>query len=402
MPSPLKKEILDNGLIIHSLEIPDAKTIGIGVGVRIGSIYEPEDKRGISHFLEHMMFKSNHKYTTKQINEGLELNGGVANAFTSTFLTAYIVEVVPEGFPKVLDILYSMFKNEKYKESEFSNEKKVVISELERYENDPESRLYDTVPKSVFGESDYGDPVGGYRETVESISKEDLEEFKAEYYTPSNIFILVEGNFNNRHLALVKEYFSKLEDRGISKKKPSKGDGSDIIQQMDTKNQIYYALNFKVPIDNFILAKAFARFVSGGLSSLVFQTIREKYGIGYHVSFTPSYVYEDYMIYTLSVPGFERDKEDSLYKAIDDLFETILTENLDEYYDGRKRRSKLLYEKERANLYNRLMSELKYLVLFEKTYDDIYKESLQYSLIDFRRFLKNLENGKIVKIIPKS
>jgi len=398
----LRKEILDNGLTIYSLEIPDAKTIGIGVGVKIGSIYEPKDKRGISHFLEHMMFKSNHKYTAKQICEGLELNGGVANAFTNTFLTGYIVEVVPEGFPKVLDILYSMFENKKYKEDEFSNEKKVVISELERYENDPESRLYEMIPKSVFGESDYGDPVGGYRETVESITKEELEDYKARYYVPSNMFVLIEGNFNDKHLALVKEYFSKLEDREISKKKPSKGNGSDIVQQMDTKNQIYFALNFKVPIDNFMLAKAFAMFVSGGTSSLVFQTIREKYGIGYSVFFTPSYVYEDYIIYTLGVPGFEKDKEDLLYKAIDELFEKILTENLDEYYEGRKRKAKLLYEKRRTDLYGRLKSDLKYLALFEKTYDDVYKESQQYSLEDFRMFLKGLKDGKVVKIVPKS
>ena len=212
------KKVLDNGLTLYTLRIPDASTVGIAIGVKIGSVYEPKDKRGISHFLEHMMFKSNHKYDAEQINMGLELNGGIVNAFTSTYLTCYIVEVIPEGFPKVLDILYSMFENEKYKETEFNNEKKVVLSELEIYNNDPEKRMSELIPKAVFGESDYGDPITGYRETVESISKEDLEEFKAKYYTPKNMFILLEGDFSEKHIELVEKYFSNLEEKEVSKK----------------------------------------------------------------------------------------------------------------------------------------------------------------------------------------
>jgi predicted Zn-dependent peptidase len=155
-------------------------------------------------------------------------------------------------------------------------------------------------------------------------------------------------------------------------------------------------------MNKFLLASAFEKFVSGGASSLVFQTIRERYGIGYDVYFGIEYVYENFLIFSLSIPGFEKDKESSLSKAIDELFERILSEDLRDYYEGRRRLFRLLYEKTRTNLYNRLMKEVEYISLLESTYNDVYEESLKYTLEDFRAFLEGLKDGKIVKIEPKA
>ncbi len=394
----MKGHTAENGIKIYLDPVPEANTIGIGVGVLTGSIYEPKDKRGISHLLEHMMFKSNKKYSAREINLGLELNGGIANAFTDTFLTFYAVEVIPSGFEKVLDILYSMFENDKYDFKEFENEKKVVLSEIERYENDPESRMEDLIPKSVYGESDYGDPIAGYRETVESITKEDLEEYKAKMYVPENMFIILSGNFNEKHVELVEKYFSRLEGDKPKKKVPKKDKGKDIVIHMNTQNQIYYSLNFRVNED-LHLVQAFENLVSGGLSSLTFQVIREKYGIGYKVSFEISYVYPDEIIYSLKIPGFEKDKEEILEKAIEDLYQSI--EKTDEkYFEGRKRMYELIYKKNRVNIFKRIWNEAYIIALFEENYDEFYRRVFSCELETVKGFLEKLRDGKAVKIIP--
>ncbi len=397
----LRKIILDNDAKLYLDPVPEANTIGIGVGFKVGSIYEPEDKRGISHLLEHMMFKSNKKYTEEQISEGLELNGAISNGFTSTYVTFYYVESIKSGFPKIVDILYSMVENDRYNPVEFEKEKKVVLSEIERYENDPESRLFDLIPRSVYGKSDYGDPVGGFRETVEGITIEDLEEFKAKYYSPKNMFIVLTGNYSPEDINLVRSYFEKLEGDKVSLKEPSKRVGEKIVEEMDTKNQIYYAMNFRVPLD-FPLIKAFSALVSGGLSSLVYRVFRIKRGIGYHVFFSKTYTYPDEMILTLGIPGFERDKEGQIYDALQELVNMASKSNLEEYWEGRKRRWRLSYEKSRINIYKRLASDAVYIPIIEKSYDEVFEESYNVSLERIQEFIENLDidEGKEVIIYP--
>lgn len=399
----LKKEILDNGILLYSLKIPEAKNILVSINVRIGSIYENEDKRGISHFLEHMMFKSNRKYSAEQISKGLELCGGISNAFTSTFLTSYFTEVIPDGFPRVIDIFYSMFENEKYDEKELELERKVILSEIERIENNPESLLERLIPQSVFGKSDYGEPIGGYRETIISISKEDIEEFKSKYFSSKNMFILIEGNFSYKHLEVIKKIFSRLEENDCIKKKPSKSKGKDIIKKADTKNQIYFSKNFEVRFDKdkkFYVPFAFSKVISGGISSLLFNIFREKYGIGYGIFFEPSYYFEDSMILSLEIPGYEKEKDRYIEIAYEDLINEINNEKkFNKYFEGRKKVIRLKYEKLRLNLFKRGRIE-PYLITWRETYlEKFYSEIFKVSKNEVVRFFNSLKNEKIVKLI---
>ncbi|MGC9079574.1 MAG: M16 family metallopeptidase, partial [Nanopusillaceae archaeon] len=371
----MEVEILKNEIPLYKIPIEGSNSIGILIGFKIGSIYEDKEKRGISHFLEHMMFKSNEKYSAEQIDYGLELNGGISNAFTSYDLTAYLVETVHEGFDIALDILYHAIVNKKFKENEYENEKKIILSEILRHENDPESLLNINIPKSLFGDSDLGDPIGGTKETINNINKEDIEEFKEKYYNPDNMFIIVEGKFGNYHIKKVKEYFEKIEGNSDKKKKPTIDNGKDIIiRKKEIKDQIYFSLSTYFDKDDIFYLEALQILLSGGISSKTFQIFRNKYGIGY-IQTLDSWLEYDYSLFSLVIPGFDVDKENLLDEAIN-YFINKYEEYIDkDYVDGRIKREKFLFlTKTKNNIFKRLFGDAMYITKFEKNIEEVEKE----------------------------
>lgn len=392
-------EYLDNGVKLYKIPL-ETKTVGIAVVFNVGSIYENPEYRGISHFLEHMMFKSNYKYTYEQIDLGLELNGGIANAFTGEFLTAYLVEFLPDNYERILDILFSMINNFKYKEDEFEKEKKVVISEIERVVSDPEEKLYRDIPLSVYGKSDYGEPIGGYRETLENIDLQTLEEYKYKMYTKENMFIILEGNYNERIIDFIRKTFGKFENSGKNNKIPSKDRGKNIEEYMDTNNQIYYSLSVNLSIDKLKDITALSEILSGGISSKTFQIFRNKYGIGYHIELKPSYYYPDEFIFSLTIPGFEKDKLDYLDKAIDDLFNEKIDTN---YVEGRIKRIKLKFEKMNLDIFRRLFSESYIIYYYDQTYEEFYNDIMKKMRdLEILENLKYIENGYEIFFYPEN
>ncbi len=396
----MKMISLDNGILLYLDPLKEAKTIGLEVVIETGSIYEPKEKRGISHFLEHMLFKSNKKYSYQQIANGLEMNGGISNAFTSTLATFYLFEFIPRGFFKILDIVFHMFANEKYRKEEFESEKKVVLTEIERGLNDPESRLWDLSLQAVYGKSDYGEPIQGFRETVQSIEKNELEEYKAKFYTPRNMRILLSGKFSSKHVESIKRVFGKLEGESAKKKKPKRGKGKNLEIKMPTKNQIYYSLNFSVKEDLHKII-AFQNFVSGGFSSLIFQILREKYGIGYRLFFGYNKLYPNAeAVISLIIPGFEKERMPKLNAAVKEIFETLKEKNLEKYYEGRKRMLNLEYEKTRLDVFERIEESYKTVLFYNESYDEFMKKVFRVPLEEIIEFASKLKRGKRAVILP--
>jgi len=395
---------LDNGIKLYVIPIEGVETIGIAIYVNVGSIYEEKEYRGISHFLEHMMFKTNRKYKANEIDMGLELNGGFANAMTSTHYTVYFIECLKGKFDKIVDILFSMFENDRFLEDEFEKEKKIIISEIERTRNDPEGRLFSLIQRSVFGDSDYGEEIGGNIETVNNITKDILEEFKTKYYTPKNMFILLEGNITEKDIEIIKKYFSKLEGDNVKLKEPTKGNGRDITEYMDIKNIAYYALNKEFKLEDIFKAMTLSIILSGGVSSKIFQIFRNKYGIGYDIFLEQVFTYPDSFIFSLGIPGFDINKEKEIYKEIYNAINDLLEEKIDkEYIDGRLRRFELKFQKTKKLLFERLPTDAFLINNFNITYDDLLEIIKKYSnnYDGLRKILEDLTKGYEVWIKPK-
>ncbi|WP_243670884.1 insulinase family protein [Vulcanisaeta sp. JCM 16161] len=194
--------VLDNGLrlLINRIESP---TIGIAIGVGIGSIYEDEDLRGISHFAEHIIYRA---YPSIDLEiEGL---GGVSDAYTERTLTMYLFEVIPSELRSLLRLIHKMFSSRKVNSEDFERERRVILSEIRMRNDDPSTLIYDLGPRALFGDSDYGAPIIGSEESISSMTIEDLEEFLESYYTPDNMVISIVGPLSIP-ISEVMELFSK-------------------------------------------------------------------------------------------------------------------------------------------------------------------------------------------------
>ena len=400
-------EILDNGIKLYKIPFRN-ENIAIGILVNVGSIFEDKEFRGISHLLEHMMFQSNKKYNKNLIHLLFEESGSIHNAITYYNYTLYFAAVTKEGFENIVDLFYWMFENDKYDNNEFENEKNVVKTEIMMREDDPIVNLNDNLSKSVYGDSDYGDPIGGYIETINNITKDKLEEFKYKYYSPKNISIFLEGNISDKDVEIVKRYFSRLEGDNVKLKNPSKGKGEDIIIKMKNIQQIYYSINMNSDIKNIILIDALTKFYNLGASSKIFEIFRNKHGIGYSPSLSLSNFYDDEIIYSLIIPGFQIDKEKIIDNAIREFLDNL--KNIDDKY--RRARSniyKFNYNLRKENILKRIETDPYLIKILNMDYDQYFNKV--YSLLsnidrDFieenEKYIYDLfERGKKVIIYPE-
>jgi len=354
------------------------------------------------------MFQSNKKYNKNLIHLLFEESGSIHNAITYYNYTLYFAAVTKEGFENIVDLFYWMFENDKYDNNEFENEKNVVKTEIMMREDDPIVNLNDNLSKSVYGDSDYGDPIGGYIETINNITKDKLEEFKYKYYSPKNISIFLEGNISDKDVEIVKRYFSRLEGDNVKLKNPSKGKGEDIIIKMKNIQQIYYSINMNSDIKNIILIDALTKFYNLGASSKIFEIFRNKHGIGYSPSLSLSNFYDDEIIYSLIIPGFQIDKEKIIDNAIREFLDNL--KNIDDKY--RRARSniyKFNYNLRKENILKRIETDPYLIKILNMDYDQYFNKV--YSLLsnidrDFieenEKYIYDLfERGKKVIIYPE-
>jgi predicted Zn-dependent peptidase len=290
-----KKEHLENGIPVVLEPIRSVRSVAVGVWVKVGSRYESREENGISHFLEHMFFKGTKKRTTKDISVDIDSLGGDLNAFTSRENTAFYIKVLDEHVDKGIDLLSDIFVNSVFPEDELEKEKKIIKEEIKMVEDTPDDYIHDLFSLAVWGQEGIGQPILGRRETVASFTREHVMSHIKKYYGTKDIVISCAGNFQPEEMiAALNRRFGGLRQGST----PKKGVGPDFHRSVKvySKEMSEAHICIGVPGVSQVSEERYAFFVlntilGAGVSSRLFQEIREKRGLAYSVySFTSSYL----------------------------------------------------------------------------------------------------------------
>jgi len=180
------KFTLKNGVRVVIENIPYVKSVSVGIWIKTGSRDEDEVNNGISHFIEHMLFKGTYKRSAKDIAEQIDSVGGQLNAFTSKECTCFYAKILDNHLPIAIDILSDMFFNSKFDENEIDKEKGVILEEICMYEDAPDDLVHDLLSKTIFEGSSLSLPVLGTRESLKNINRDIILNYLKKHYIPKN------------------------------------------------------------------------------------------------------------------------------------------------------------------------------------------------------------------------
>ncbi|MEX2604592.1 MAG: pitrilysin family protein [Gracilimonas sp.] len=289
------KSTLSNGLRIVTERIESVKSISVGIWVKTGSRHETEKQAGITHFLEHMLFKGTESRSSYDIALSMEAVGGYLNAFTSSEYTCYYSRCVNTQLDRALDVLSDMVLHPSFPEEEVEKEKKVVIEEMKMYRDSPDDFLFEQFNSKIFEDHELGRPVIGTEATVTDFSRQDLYDYMSDRYYPANLLVSVAGNVDHeRVVEVVSEYFEKLEAKNHDEKEqpltPFKKESLTLTKAIEQTHYIYGRRGLSFDDDDKYLLLLVNTILGGGMSSRLHQNVREKYGYCYSIqTFNQSY-----------------------------------------------------------------------------------------------------------------
>ena len=284
----LKKTTLSNGVRVVSESIPSVRSVSVGIWVHTGSRDEAPPESGISHFIEHMVFKGTSRRRMHQIARRMESVGGYLNAFTGKEYTCYYARALDEHLARAVDTVCDLVLDPVIPEKEVEKEKDVVLEEMKMYEDNPEDLIFDRFESALYGDHAMGRPVIGYPETVASFSRPQLLEFLDTQYTPDRMVLAVAGNVDHERLVrLAEQAFTRSTRRpALRRRSPVNGYAPrHLLEERPTQQAhlVVGARAYDVHHPRRVALSVLHTIVGGGMSSRLNQNIREKYGYCYNI-----------------------------------------------------------------------------------------------------------------------
>lgn len=285
----IEKRVLPNGLRIVAEELPHVRSASMGIWVKNGSRHEPDKLSGISHLIEHMVFKGTASRTTEQIAIESDSLGGQIDAFTDKECTCFTFKVLDTQIRQGIDLLSDMVLRPAFPESELELERNVVLEEIDMYEDSPEDVAIERLFEQCYQGSALGKPILGTRETLFDINSERLSEYHSSHYGAKDIVVAISGHFTSADLDYIAQCFSQVPDVPQNTETPAKYRPAIVTCKKEIE-QNHLCLSFEAP--NALSPKRYTlSLLSGilglGMSSRLFQAIREKNGLCYTIySFT--------------------------------------------------------------------------------------------------------------------
>ena len=292
----LQQHRLSNGFRIVTEHMPGLASASIGVWVTAGARHETPQQNGIAHFLEHMAFKGTAKRTSLQIAEAIEDVGGYINAYTSREVTAYYVRVLENDVSLGLDVIADILRNPVLDNNEIEVERGVILQEIGQALDTPDDVIFDWLQEVSYPDQALGRTILGPAERVKAFGRSDLSGFVSEHYRPEQMILVAAGAVD--HEAIVKQAEALFGDMkgggGLSLIEPAKFVGGE---RRETKalEQVHFTLGLEGPDyrdDDIFTAQVYAIALGGGMSSRLFQEVREKRGLCYTI-FAQTGAHED-------------------------------------------------------------------------------------------------------------
>ena len=286
---------LSNGLRVASEFLPGCESVAVAVTCGVGARYEGENENGISHLLEHMAFKGTKTRTARDIAEAFDNVGGQINAYTSMELTVYYAKVLKNDVRLAVDILGDIMQNSTFAEDELAREKDVVIQEIAMHFDTPDDLIMDYFDETAFPAQPLGRSILSSEDRVASYSRDDLFRYMDTHYQPPRMVLSAAGNIDHAtFVKLAEEYFSlPKRTAGPSFEIATYGGGdSRIHRDLEQMHLIFGLPTVTMHTPDYYTLQLYASILGGGMSSRLFQEVREKRGLAYSVYASGS-AYED-------------------------------------------------------------------------------------------------------------
>ncbi|GLC87351.1 M16 family metallopeptidase [Lysinibacillus piscis] len=285
-----------NGVRIVSEQIDSVRSVAIGIFVNAGSRYELPEENGITHFIEHMLFKGTANRTARQIAEEFDRIGGELNAFTSKENTCYYAKVLDHHAERAITILADMFFNSTFAEEELEKERQVVLEEIFMSEDAPDDDVHEKLWEVMYPNDALGRPILGTAKTLPTFTAEKIRQYMAKHYGPASVVISVAGNISKALLQTIEELFGHYEASPLAitptLTTPAFHAG-EIMKTRDTE-QAHLAMSFPaihVKDPDMYSFIALNNIIGGNMSSRLFQEVREERGLAYTIfSYQSCYV----------------------------------------------------------------------------------------------------------------
>lgn len=325
---------LKSGAKLVVEEIPYVKSAAIGIYIHVGSRHEADTISGASHFIEHMLFKGTATRTARDIADSFEGMGGQLNAFTAKENTCLYARILDENFYTALEILLDMIFHSAFTPRDFETEKGVIIEEINMYEDTPDDLIHDLFSQGMWQQGSMGSAILGTLDSITNSERDDIYAFYKRCYVPSNIVISVAGNVEQEKVKAAVEAYLEQEPGGIVKLPAEPSQISAPFLKLVPKDAEQVQLCLGVPGITYNDERRFTlnimnSILGGGVSSRLFQAIREELGLAYSIYSYPS-TYSDtgsYVIYAGTGPSKVGQFFEVLHQELEEIAEEGISDD---------------------------------------------------------------------------
>lgn len=334
MTNKIQLTTLESGLRVITDIVPTVDSVALGVWADVGTRHEDLAHNGVSHMVEHMMFKGTPSRSSVQIAEQIEDVGGHMNAYTSREMTAYHIHLLKEDTGLALDILSDMIQRPTMPEDEIRREQQVILQEIGMTNDMPDDLVFDEYQETAYPDQALGAPILGRADVINAMTRETLMDYVQSFYTPDRLVVSAAGNIeHDDFVERVRHYFTDLPEnsrQNAAVPADYKGGETRIEKDLEQSHIILGFQGVSRKDDDYYAAVALSTMLGGGMSSRLFQEIREKRGLVYSI-FSFHAPYQDdgsFGIYAGTGPGYLPELMpvlcDEILKAADTMTETEL------------------------------------------------------------------------------